>query len=137
VTAPLGRPVTAGARDRTTTGQAGGNQLETTLVSPSVYYVDMNDDGDPDVGIVRRRITADPEDAEVELLAVIAELEGTTEEELPSLYHELDHVIEALFGTPPSPESQLQITFSYAGYRITMDQRGSVELVKVKESLDP
>lgn len=106
-------------------------------MSPSVYYVDMIDDGDPDVGIVRRQISTDPTEAEFDLLAVIAELEGTTEDELPSLYHELDHVVEALFETPPSPESQLQITFSYAGYRITMDQRGTVELVKVKESLGP
>jgi hypothetical protein len=97
----------------------------------------MRDDGDPDVGIVRRRISTDPAEAEFDLLAVIADLEGTTEEDLPSLYHELDHVIETLFETPPSPESQLQIAFSYAGYRITMDQRGTVELVKVKESLDP
>jgi hypothetical protein len=88
-----------------------------------------------DTGIVRRQISTDNDTVEVELLEIVAELEGVAEDELPSMYHELDQVVETLYETPPSTEAQMELSFSYAGYRIRMNQAGDVELVKVKDSI--
>lgn len=84
-------------------------------------------------GIIRRQISPESETAEHDFLEIIMALEDKSIEELPSLYHELDHVIEILFRTPPSHDAQLSVSFTYAGYRITMDQSGTVKLLKVTE----
>ena len=86
-------------------------------------------------GMVRRQITPDPESSEYDLLEIIAELEDCEIEALPSLYNEVDHVVETMFKTPPSDRAQIEISFSYAGYRVSIDRKGFVELVPVKKSL--
>ena len=58
----------------------------------------------PNGGIVVRSIAPDPETAEHDFLALVAELDDRPIEELPSLYHEVDHFVETVFRTPPSPE---------------------------------
>jgi hypothetical protein len=87
-----------------------------------------------DPAIVSRSIEPDPESAEYDLLAIVAELEGRAIDELPSLYTSVDHFVERLFEQPPAPEAQMEIEFSYAGYRITLGQNGDVTLVRVKDS---
>lgn len=89
-------------------------------------------DGD---ALVERRISPDADSSEYDFLAIIAELEGVDITELPSLYREVDHMVEALYETPPSADAQIEIAFSYAGYRVRMDQAGSVEALKVKETV--
>ena len=74
--------------------------------------------------------------AEYDLLEIIAKLEETEIEDLPSLYTQVDHFVETLFENPPAPESQMEIVFSYAGYRITVMQTGTVKLVPVKETTE-
>jgi hypothetical protein len=86
-------------------------------------------------GIVRRHIDPDQSTAEYDFLEIIAELEGCEIEALPSLYNEVDNVVETMFKTPPSERAQLEISFSYAGYRVRIDRTGRVELVPVKKSL--
>jgi len=88
-----------------------------------------------EAGIVRHRIDPDPSTAEYDLLEIIAEVEGGEIETLPSLYNEVDHVVETMFKTPPSDRAQIEISFSYAGYRVSIDRKGFVELVPVKKSL--
>jgi hypothetical protein len=85
--------------------------------------------------VVRTTIDPDPQTAEHDLLEIIADLEGCAIDELPSFYTEADHFVEILFENPPSPAAQMEITFSYAGYRVTMNWRGDVELVAVKRSI--
>jgi len=85
--------------------------------------------------VERRTIAPDPTTSEYDLLEVVAELEGCDINDLPSLYDEVEHVVETLFRTPPSNSSQMEITFSYAGYRITIHHDGSVKIVPVKESV--
>lgn len=87
-------------------------------------------------GVVRDHITPDADTAEYDLLEIIATLEGKDIEELPSLYTQVNHFVESLFEDPPSPESQMEIRFSYAGYRITITQSGDVKLVPVKETIE-
>jgi hypothetical protein len=85
--------------------------------------------------IIYRDITPDPDAAEYDLLEMIAEMEGVNIDELPSLYTEVDHFVETLFEDPPSPSAQMEIRFSYAGYRITVTQGGGVKLVRVTDSV--
>lgn len=84
---------------------------------------------DHELQIVRRKLAPNPTTAEYDFLEIIAELEGRAIDELPSLYDEIDHFIELLFKNPPSPKSQLELEFSYNGYRVSMDQSGHVKLV--------
>lgn len=84
--------------------------------------------------IVVREVSTNPEDVEYELLELIAELDETEIEQLPSLYKQVDHLVEHLFRNPPVPAAQVELTFSYAGYRITIDQTGRVTVVAVKRS---
>ncbi|WP_277540840.1 HalOD1 output domain-containing protein [Haloarcula laminariae] len=82
-------------------------------------------------GIVRRQIQPSSETSEYDFLEIVAEIEGCEIEELPSLYNEVEHVIETLFKTPPSTAAQMSISFSYSGYRVTIDRNGVVTLVPV------
>ena len=91
---------------------------------------------DGGTNVVYADISPNSHTAEYDLLEIIAELEGKEIEDLPSLYTQVDHFVETLFKDPPSPESQMEITFSYAGYRITVTQGGSVKLVPVKETIE-
>ena len=65
------------------------------------------------------------------IVETVAELEGIGSDELPSLYDTIDHVIDHVFSDPPIPEAQVQITFTYAGYRITLNQNGSATFLKI------
>ena len=92
---------------------------------------------EPDDGkrIIYREIPPDSDTAEYDLLELLAELEGVEMDELPSLYTEIDHFVETLFEDPPSSGAQMEIRFSYAGYRITVTQDGGIKLVSVKDSM--
>jgi hypothetical protein len=88
-----------------------------------------------DDGTVRYAIDPDSETAEFDLLAGIAEVEGVEMDELPSLYAAVDHLVEGLYEEPPASAAQVELSFSYAGYRVNVDQNGHIRLVPVKESL--
>ncbi|ELZ23583.1 hypothetical protein C475_14968 [Halosimplex carlsbadense 2-9-1] len=98
-------------------------------------FDEADDAGGEPPGIVRAQIDARSETADNEFLELIARLEGVDATELPSLYHEVDHTIENLFKRPPSRDAQMEISFSYAGYRVTIDQRGNVRLVRVGDTV--
>lgn len=91
---------------------------------------------DEDSEIVRRQIDPDPDTAEFDFLEVVAALEDSEINELPSLYEQLSHFIEQLFENPPSSEAQMQLEFTYGGYRITLDQHGHLTLVSMQHSVD-
>lgn len=88
-----------------------------------------------DDGMARYSIDATSESAEFELLSGLAAVEGVDMDELPSLYGTIDHLVEALYDEPPAASAQVELSFSYAGYRVHLDQRGNVRLVPVKKSL--
>lgn len=93
--------------------------------------------GDPEEArIVRRTIAPDPETPYFALLEIVAEIEGCEVEALPPLYERTDHLLEKLFDDPPSQKAQVELSFSYHGYRITMDQLGNVTLRKLVDDID-
>ncbi|RXK49043.1 HalOD1 output domain-containing protein [Halorientalis pallida] len=89
---------------------------------------------DEETGIIFTRMSPDPETAEFEFIELISSVEGAPVEELPLLYDEVDHLVERLFETPPSLDAQVEISFSYSGYRITINRSGDVKLIPVKET---
>ena len=87
-------------------------------------------------GSARGQSEPDPDAAEHDLLAIVADLEHVPIDELPSFYREAGHFVAELFETPPSDGSQMEITFSYAGYRVTINRKGDVKLVDVKRTAE-
>jgi hypothetical protein len=83
-----------------------------------------------DRNVVRRTFDIDEADPNVSVARTVAELEGTDTEELTPLYDCIDHVLEHIFSNPPIPAAKTEISFSYEGYRITVEQDGSATFVK-------
>ena len=65
------------------------------------------------------------------IVETIADLEGVDSDQLPSLYDTIDHMVDNLFSNPPIPKAQVQVSFTYAGYRITLNQDGSATFLKI------
>ncbi|NIB99289.1 HalOD1 output domain-containing protein [Halobacterium sp. R2-5] len=79
--------------------------------------------------IIHRELDTDAENPAVEIAELVADVEGTDTTELPAMYDIADHVLDHLFSTPPAPEAQFKVSFSYEGYRITVEQNGAAELI--------
>ncbi|AGB38434.1 HalOD1 output domain-containing protein [Natronococcus occultus] len=79
------------------------------------------EDGD----VVYRTFDVDEADPNVSVARTVAELEDVDTNDLPPLYDCIDHVLEHIFSDPPAPAAETEITFSYEGYRITVEQDGS------------
>jgi hypothetical protein len=80
--------------------------------------------------IVHRDLDTDRGEPALQIVEIVAELEEKEERTLQSVWGCIDHVIDHLFSDPPSPDAQAQITFSYEGYRITVEQNGQAKFVK-------
>jgi uncharacterized protein YecA (UPF0149 family) len=93
----------------------------------------MADDTDTLQEIYHRQIDTTVENANYGLLSELADIESCDETELPPMYDRIDHLLDELFSTPPAPEAQVELTFSYHGYRITIDQGGSLTLRRLGE----
>lgn len=81
--------------------------------------------------IVHRELETDRPEPITQIVEVVADLEGEREENLTVGYKQVDHILQHVFSDPPSPEAQVEITFSYEGYRITVEQNGNVQFVKL------
>lgn len=84
----------------------------------------------PESEVVHREIDSNSDEPQLEIVELIAEIEGRDETDLPPMYECVDGVLDNLFSTPPDPEAQMQIEFTYETYRITIDQNGAVTFVK-------
>lgn len=85
----------------------------------------------PESKIVHRDLESDVDNPAVAVAEAIAEIEGTEADELTTTYDCIDGTLNELFSTPPSQDAQLTVTFTYEGYRITVEQNGSAKFVKV------
>jgi hypothetical protein len=93
------------------------------------------DDSNTHPEIYKTTIPPDSETAEYDLVELIAERNGTQIDQLPPLYTQIDHMVEQLFKNPPSPEAQVELSFSYCGSRVTLTQEGQLTIVPVKASI--
>ena len=81
---------------------------------------------------VERRLDTDGEPATA-VVEAVAELRGVDPTELDSIYGCIDHVLDHIFSNPPVPDAAVSVTFSYEGFRITVDQDGTARFVDVEE----
>ncbi|ADB63718.1 hypothetical protein Htur_4989 (plasmid) [Haloterrigena turkmenica DSM 5511] len=58
------------------------------------------------------------------------DFEGVDSAELPPIYDCVDGMLNELFSNPPAPEAQMEVTFSYHQYRVTVEQNGNAKFVK-------
>lgn len=78
-----------------------------------------------------RRLDTDREAPAEEISEVVAELEDTPNEELTPVWVVIDDVLQNLFSDPPSSDAEVQVAFSYEGYRIVVDQDGSATFTEL------
>lgn len=83
-----------------------------------------------DSDTVHRELDTNGEDPGIQVAETVAELESTETTELPTMYGCIDGMLDHLFSNPPSPEAQMEVTFCYAGYRITVWQDGTAAFVE-------
>ncbi|NEU58076.1 HalOD1 output domain-containing protein [Halorussus sp. MSC15.2] len=100
---------------------------------PSGNENDERDTSERESKIYHRKVTPEVEEANQSLLRLVANLENCEVTDLPPLYDQIDHLVEHLFSSPPPPEAQVEVEFSYYGYRIELDQSGNVSLMKLAD----
>ena len=86
---------------------------------------------DDEHGVVHWQFDPDRDDPTIDVAAVVSELEGKESTDLSALYDRVDTVLDEIFADPPSPDAQLQMKFTYEGYRITINQDGSATFLKI------
>lgn len=77
-----------------------------------------------DGAIVRRELDTE-RPAAVQVVEVIADLDGKRISELETAYRHLGHVLDDLFSTPPAADAQVEVSFTYEGYRVKIEQDGT------------
>jgi hypothetical protein len=85
----------------------------------------------PDEEIVHEQLDTSRPEPVCQIATAVADLEGTSPDELTPAYEQIDHVLDHIFSNPPVPEAQVQITFTYENYRITVEQDGQAQFVRV------
>lgn len=81
--------------------------------------------------IIHRELDTNTADPRLEVVSIIAELEQQDPEALTSIWECIDDVLTEIFSNPPASKAQMEITFSYEGYRITVEQNGRASFVKL------
>lgn len=61
----------------------------------------------------------------VDVTETVGRLKGVESDQLSPLYDSIDHVIDNVFSEPPDPNADVEISFNYEGYRITIRQDGN------------
>ena len=82
--------------------------------------------------IIHEELDTDVDSPAVAVVEKVAEIEGEDVDELSTAYECVDGTLEGLFSTPPAPEAQIEVTFTYEGYRITVEQNGGAKFVQVE-----
>ena len=80
---------------------------------------------------VRRQFDREDNDPVFDIVETVAELEDKPMEQLPSLHDTVNDLLEHIFSEPPAPEAQVEIEFTYAGYRIKIFQDGRATFLKI------
>lgn len=84
--------------------------------------------------IITRELDTDIEEPALQIAEIVAEVEEKDVSEMKTMYDVTDHIVDELFSRPPGPEAQFDISFSYEGYRISVNQNGALELVDTATS---
>lgn len=90
----------------------------------------MNDDNDTE--ILHRELDTDRENPAPQIAELVADIEDRSITELSTMYGCVDGVLDQIFSNPPSPEAQMEVKFSYEGYRISVEQNGNARFIKIE-----
>lgn len=82
--------------------------------------------------IVHRELDPDGNNPTVQIVEAIMDFEGVDSTDLPTIYDCVDGMLNELFSNPPAPEAQMEVTFSYHRYRVTVEQNGNAKFVKIE-----
>lgn len=82
--------------------------------------------------MLHRELDIDRENPAPQIAETVADIEDTSITELATMYGCIDGVLDQIFSNPPSPEAQIEVTFSYEGYRISVEQNGHAQFVKTE-----
>ncbi|MFC6786342.1 HalOD1 output domain-containing protein [Halobaculum halobium] len=85
---------------------------------------------DSESQIIHRKLETDVENPGVQIAEIVQDIEEKEATDLSTIYECVDGVLDHVFSTPPSPQAQMQIEFSYESYRITVHQDGEATFVK-------
>ena len=88
----------------------------------------MSDNHESD--IVHEELDTDVKNPAVEIVRVVADLKNVDTSELSTVWDCIDGMLDHLFSNPPSDEAQIDVTFSYEGFRITVEQNGHAKFVE-------
>ncbi|ELY95397.1 hypothetical protein C484_03880 [Natrialba taiwanensis DSM 12281] len=80
--------------------------------------------------LTRRTLDTEQDAPATQIVEAIAELENTGPTELPPIYNCIDDLIANLFSSPPPGEADANITFTYRGYRIHVQQNGRMTILQ-------
>lgn len=83
-----------------------------------------------DGGAIRREFDTDAKHPEVAVAEAVADIEERDVTDLETLYERVGNALDGLFSTPPAPEAGMAVSFTYEGYRVTIEQNGSAEFVR-------
>lgn len=86
----------------------------------------------PESEFVHRELDTDAENPGVQVAQAVADIEGKESTEFANMNERVDGVLKDIFSNPPSPDAQMQVKFSYEEYRITVEQNGDAEFVKIE-----
>lgn len=86
---------------------------------------------DTDTEIIHRTLDRSESEPTAQIAEIVASLEGKSQNDVKPAYTQIDDVLAEIFNDPPVPEAQVEISFSYEGYRITVEQNGQASFVKV------
>lgn len=80
-----------------------------------------------------RTLDTDPdaEEPATQVAETVASLADRDVEDLDSTWARFDHVVDEIFQDPPAPEAQVEVRFTYEGYRITVEQDGHARFVPI------
>ena len=87
----------------------------------------------PESEIIHRELEIDGPTPSVQIAETVAEINGKEATDLATMYECVDGVLDHIFSNPPAPEAQMQVTFSYETFRITIEQDGAAKFVKTGE----
>ena len=85
--------------------------------------------GKGDDGTVRVQFDTDNAEPALAVAEAVAEIDGREPTELTTIWNCIDHVVDHVFSDPPDPEANIEISFDYEGYRVTLQQDGEAVFV--------
>ena len=79
-----------------------------------------------------RQLDHDAEEPAVAVAEAVADLRGVEVTELSSTYDCLNGILDHLFSNPPKETAEIEISFNYEGYHISVRQDGSADFVDME-----